>query len=136
MQHKLAAEVQAYATLGRPIADRNLHVTAVFLGAGPEDTLERVRNLYDYRRRRFASRLDDHSPEGGLDYEQRAATYRRVMGEIYAAQRATLRQLRDSGEITDEVRRAVEHELDLEQARLERSDAPPAQEPRSATSSA
>jgi Na+/H+ antiporter len=101
----------------------------------PEDTLERVRNLYDYRRRRFASRLDDHVPEDELDYEQRAATYRRVMAEVIGAQRDTLRELRDSGEITDEVRRTVEHELDLEQARLERSDAP-AQSPRSATSSA
>jgi Na+/H+ antiporter len=101
----------------------------------PEDTLERVRNLYDYRRRRFASRLDDHAPEGELDYERRAVSYRRVMAEVIGAQRAVLRELRDSGEITDEVRRTVEHELDLEQARLERSDAPP-QEPRSATSSA
>jgi len=101
----------------------------------PGDTMERVRNLYDYRRRRFSSRLDDHSPEGDLDYEARADIYRRVMGEIYGAQRATLRELRDSGEITDEVRRTVEHELDLEQARLERADAPP-QESRSATSSA
>jgi Na+/H+ antiporter len=100
----------------------------------PEDTMERVRNMYDYRRRRFSSRLDDHSPEGDFDYEQRAEIYRRVMNEIIDAQRATLRQLRDGGEITDEVRRNVEHELDLEQARLERSDLPP--QPRSATSSA
>jgi monovalent cation/hydrogen antiporter len=100
----------------------------------PDDTMERVRNMYDYRRRRFASRLDDHSPEGGFDYEDRAETYRRVMNEVIDAQRATLRQLRDGGEITDEVRRNVEHELDLEQARLERSDLPP--QPRSATSSA
>lgn len=101
----------------------------------PEDTMERVRNMYDYRRRRFSSRLDDHSPEGAFDYEQRAELYRRVMSDVIGAQRAALRQLRDGGEITDEVRRTVEHELDLEQARLERSDAP-AQEPRSATSSA
>ena len=40
---RLAAEVQANATLGRPIADRNLHVTTVFLGAVPEDRVERVR---------------------------------------------------------------------------------------------
>jgi monovalent cation/hydrogen antiporter len=101
----------------------------------PEDTMERVRNLYDYRRRRFSSRLADRSPEGALDYEARAETYRRVMAEIIGAQRDTLRTLRDSGEITDEVRRKVEHELDLEQARLERSDTP-AQPERSATSSA
>ena len=101
----------------------------------PEDTIERVRNMYDYRRRRFSSRLDDHSPEGEFDYEARAELYRRVMNEVIDAQRATLRRLRDGGEITDEVRRNVEHELDLEQARLERSDAPP-QASRSATSSA
>jgi Na+/H+ antiporter len=100
----------------------------------PDDTIERVRNLYDYRRRRFSSRLDDRTPEGEFDYERRAELYRRVMQEVIGAQRDTLRLLRDSGEITDEVRRSVEHELDLEQARLERSDAPA--QPRSATSSA
>jgi monovalent cation/hydrogen antiporter len=103
-------------------------------GWAPEDTLERVRNQYDYRRRRFASRLDDRSPEEGFDFEQRAELYRRVMDEVIGAQRAALRRLRDEGEIADEARRNVEHELDLEQARLQRSDAPP--QPRSATSSA
>jgi exodeoxyribonuclease III len=73
-----------------------------------------------------------HHPD--FDYEHRAEIYRRVMNEIIDAQRATLRQLRDGGQITDEVRRNVEHELDLEQARLERSDLPA--QPRSATSSA
>ncbi|MDP9135848.1 MAG: Na+/H+ antiporter [Actinomycetota bacterium] len=100
----------------------------------PDDTLERVRNLYDYRRRRFSSRLDDRSPEEGFDYEHRAELYRRVMNEVIDAQRTTLRRLRDSGEITDEVRRNVEHELDLEQARLQRADLPA--QARSATSSA
>ncbi len=101
----------------------------------PADTVERVRAMYDYRRRRFSSRLDDHAPEDEFDYERRATLYRHVMNEVIDAQRTTLRGLRDSGQITDEVRRTVEHELDLEQARLQRSDAP-AQEPRSATSSA
>ena len=126
---ELAARIEtAYAALDRigELAEE---------GWAPPDTLERVRDLYEYRRRRFSSRLDDRSPEEGFDYEQRAALYRRVMNEVIDAQRATLRRLRDSGEITDEVRRSVEHELDLEQARLERSDAP-AQPARSATSSA
>jgi 2'-5' RNA ligase len=35
--------VQAHAALGRPIAARNLHVTAVFLGAVPEDRLDSAR---------------------------------------------------------------------------------------------
>ncbi|HEX2160696.1 MAG TPA: Na+/H+ antiporter [Thermoleophilaceae bacterium] len=100
----------------------------------PRDTLARVRDLYDYRRRRFSSRLDDRDPEDGFDYEQRAELYRRVMNEVIDAQRAALRRLRDDGEITDEVRRNVEHELDLEQSRLERSDS--STQPRSATISA
>ena len=40
---RLAAEVQAHAALGRPIAARNLHVTAVFLGAVPEERVDLVR---------------------------------------------------------------------------------------------
>jgi len=101
----------------------------------PDDTVERVRTMYDYRRRRFSSRLDGRVPEDGIGYDERSELYRRFMAEVIGAQRASLRRLRDSGEITDEVRRTVEHELDLEQARLERSDLP-AQAPRSATSSA
>jgi Na+/H+ antiporter len=127
---ELAARIEiAYAALDRieSLADE---------GWALEDTIERVRALYDYRRRRFSSRLDDHTPDDGYDYEQRADLYRRVMTEVYEAQRSALRALRDKGEISDEVRRNVEHELDLEQARLERSDAPLGQPERSATSSA
>ena len=40
---RLAAEAQAYAQLGRVIAGRNLHVTAVFLGAVAAEQVERVR---------------------------------------------------------------------------------------------
>jgi CPA1 family monovalent cation:H+ antiporter len=85
----------------------------------PDDSLDRARRLYDYRRRRFSSRLDGAASEDGFDYEQRAVTYSRLMDEIIDAQRATLRRLRDEGRITDEVRRTVERDLDLEQARLQ-----------------
>ena len=40
---RLAAQVQTYAALGRPIPARNLHVTAAFLGAVPEDRVDFVR---------------------------------------------------------------------------------------------
>ena len=40
---RLAAAAQAYASLGRVIAARNLHVTAVFLGAVVAERVERVR---------------------------------------------------------------------------------------------
>jgi RNA 2',3'-cyclic 3'-phosphodiesterase len=39
---RLAAEAQAHAALGRVIPARNLHVTAVFLGAVAEERLARV----------------------------------------------------------------------------------------------
>jgi len=39
---QLVAVAQAYAALGRVIAARNLHVTAVFLGAVPEEHVARV----------------------------------------------------------------------------------------------
>ena len=87
----------------------------------PEDTIDRVRRMYDYRRRRFSSRIGDGAVDDGFDYEQRAELYSRVMGEVIGAQRDTLRRLRDEGRITDEVRRNVEHDLDLEEARLDRS---------------
>ena len=88
----------------------------------PDDTAERVRMMFNYRRRRFSSRLDGRGghqddPEG-FDYEHRADTYRRFMGEVIGAERVKLRELRDQGAITDEVRRRVEYDLDLEEARL------------------
>jgi RNA 2',3'-cyclic 3'-phosphodiesterase len=42
IRERLAAVVQAYAALGRAIAARNLHVTAVFLGAVPEARVAQV----------------------------------------------------------------------------------------------
>jgi 2'-5' RNA ligase len=39
---QLAAEAQAHAALGRVIPAHNLHVTAVFLGAVPEERVARV----------------------------------------------------------------------------------------------
>lgn len=85
------------------------------------DTADRVRALYDYRRRRFRSQVHGEPDEDGAgpeDYEHRTNTYRRFMHEVIGAERRTLRQLRDGGRITDEVRRRIEYDLDLEEARL------------------
>jgi monovalent cation/hydrogen antiporter len=79
-----------------------------------EDTLERVRGLYDYRRRRFGALGDG----AGEDYEERSTQYIRLMYELFDAQREALVSLRNSGEISDEVRRRVERDLDLEESRL------------------
>jgi Na+/H+ antiporter len=77
------------------------------------DTLERVRGMYDYRRRRFAARED-----GDDQYEERTGAYQRLMYELFDAQREELVGMRNRGDISDEVRRRVERELDLEESRL------------------
>jgi CPA1 family monovalent cation:H+ antiporter len=84
-------------------------------GWAREETIERTRGLYDYRRRRFSARADgDGSP-----YEERTDLYLRLMYELFDAQREALIQLRNGREISDEVRRRVERELDLEETRLQ-----------------
>jgi CPA1 family monovalent cation:H+ antiporter len=79
-----------------------------------EDTLERVRGLYDYRRRRFGAIGDGD----GAEYEERTNAYLRLMYELIDAQREELIGLRNRGEISDQVRRRVERDLDLEESRL------------------
>jgi monovalent cation/hydrogen antiporter len=81
-----------------------------------DDTLERTRNLYDYRRRRFAARTDGSDEDGA--YEERSANYKRLLRELLAAERDELLALRNEGQISDDVRRRVERDLDLEESRL------------------
>jgi monovalent cation/hydrogen antiporter len=84
-----------------------------------DETIERVRALYRFRKRRFAARagkLDDVDSDG---IEERSLAYQRLMHEIYAVQRRELVRLRNTREISAEVMRRVERELDLEEQRLE-----------------
>jgi NhaP-type Na+/H+ or K+/H+ antiporter len=80
-----------------------------------EDTVERVRGLYGYRRNRFSARF--HGDEDGI--EERSAAYQRFMRELLRAQRRTLIDLRNEGRIGDEVMHRIERDLDLEESRLE-----------------
>lgn len=80
-----------------------------------DDTAERVRGLYNYRRNRFASRFDG-DPDG---IEARSTDFQRLMVELLVAQRHTLIRLRDEGKIGDEVMHRIERDLDLEESRLE-----------------
>jgi CPA1 family monovalent cation:H+ antiporter len=80
-----------------------------------EDTAERVRGLFNYRRNRFASRFDG-DPDG---VEERSAAYQRLMIELLGAQRQRLVWMRDAGHIGDEVMHRIERDLDLEESRLE-----------------
>ena len=81
-----------------------------------DDTLDRTRNLYDYRRRRFTARADGSEEDGA--FEERSTNYKRLLRELLAAERDELLSLRNEGQISDHVRRRVERDLDLEESRL------------------
>jgi monovalent cation/hydrogen antiporter len=80
-----------------------------------EDTAERIRGLYNYRRNRFATRFEG-DPDG---VEERSSAYQQLMAELLGAQRQRLVRMRDEGKIGDEVMHRIERELDLEESRLE-----------------
>jgi hypothetical protein len=81
-----------------------------------------MRDLYEFRRRRFATRLTGQSEDGEVDgdnYEERSEAYQRFRRELLGAERAEVLKLRDQGRLSDETRRRIEWDLDLEDARLE-----------------
>jgi CPA1 family monovalent cation:H+ antiporter len=75
----------------------------------PRSKAERLREILQERLQLL------ESPELPLHSE----SYRRMMREVIEAQRKELLRLRDEGSIGDEARRAVEHDLDLEEASLQ-----------------
>ena len=81
-----------------------------------DDTIERMRNLYDYRLRRFGARAGKVPDDG---YEDRSLSYQRAVQSVIAAQHRAVVDLRNRGEIADDVMRQIERELDLEEERLE-----------------
>jgi monovalent cation/hydrogen antiporter len=82
-----------------------------------DDTAERLRGLYRFRIDRFAARVD---PDGDGKIEKRSMKYQRLRRELLDAERHAVVELRNTGEISDEVMRRVERDLDLEVSRLDR----------------
>jgi hypothetical protein len=81
-----------------------------------DDTVERMRGLYQFRHRRLKARggyLDDDGPE------DRSLAYQRLVRELLEAQRREIVLLRNQGEISNQVMHRIERDLDLEDARLE-----------------
>jgi monovalent cation/hydrogen antiporter len=79
------------------------------------DSVGRARSMLDYRRRRFGALVDGD----GDGYEEQTGAWRRLMYELFEAQREELVGMRNRGEISDEVRRKIERDLDLEESRIE-----------------
>jgi len=81
-----------------------------------EDTIDRMRRAYEYRKRRFAARAGKIEDDG---YEDRSLAYQQLVQTVLAAQRDALVAMRNEGEISNEVMNRVVRELDLEESRLE-----------------
>src|SRR5947208_109127 len=81
-----------------------------------DETVERMRALYEYRKRRFAARAGKIEDDG---YEDRSLAYQQMIQLVLAAQREALLQMRSDGELSNEVMNRILRELDLEESRLE-----------------
>jgi monovalent cation/hydrogen antiporter len=82
-----------------------------------DDSVERMRRLHDFRRRRFATLRGELEDEEGI--VDRSLAYQRLLREVIEAQRAVLLRMRNEGLISVDVMRRVERDLDLEESRLE-----------------
>jgi monovalent cation/hydrogen antiporter len=82
-----------------------------------DDTIERMRGMYRYRKRRFAARAGLADDDEGI--EDRSAAYQTLVREVLEAQRREIVRLRNSGDISNDVMHRLERELDLEDSRLE-----------------
>ncbi len=80
-----------------------------------DDTAERIRGQYRFRIDRFSARVD---PDGDGKIEKRSLKYQRLRRDLLEVERRTVVELRNTGEISDEVMRRVERDLDLEVSRL------------------
>ena len=84
-----------------------------------DETVERMRGMYRYRVRRLNARAGEQEDGDGDDYEHRSRKYQKMVRSVLDAQRAAVVELRNSGEISNDVMHRIERELDLEDERLE-----------------
>ena len=83
--------------------------------APPPETLDRLRQRFESRKRRdatLAGMMDDGR-------ESDVVARRRVMRELLQAQRRTLIDLRNAGQISNDVMHLLQRELDLEESQLD-----------------
>jgi CPA1 family monovalent cation:H+ antiporter len=81
-----------------------------------EDTRDRMRSFYEFRKRRYEAQLDE-GDDGEI--ERGSLAYQQLRRKILEAERAEMIRLRNRGAITDDTMRKIERDLDLEDARLE-----------------
>jgi monovalent cation/hydrogen antiporter len=114
------AEEEREELVGRRAATEAALARIDQLGAEPwtrDETVERMRGLYQYRRQRLAARAGE--TDGSDGYEHRSLKYQRMVRQVLDAQRDEIIRLRNHGVISNEVMHRLERELDLEDERLE-----------------
>jgi monovalent cation/hydrogen antiporter len=79
----------------------------------PAELVERLRERYRARLAHLDAQGDEDRPDGGRAYAE-------LVHDLLGAQREELRRLHEQGGVTREVARRLHHDLDVEQARLER----------------
>jgi CPA1 family monovalent cation:H+ antiporter len=79
----------------------------------PAELVERLRERYRARLAHLDRQDDEDRPDA-------ARAYVELVHDLLGAQREELRRLREEGAVTIEVARRLHHDLDLEEARLER----------------
>jgi NhaP-type Na+/H+ or K+/H+ antiporter len=80
------------------------------------ETVERMRALYEYRKRRLAARAGKIEDDG---YEDRSLAYQQMVQLVLGAQREALLRMRSDGKLSNEAMLRILRELDLEESRLE-----------------
>lgn len=85
-------------------------------GWATDEALDRARQYYEQRTRRYAARAGKIEDDG---YEGASAVRARVLRRVWAAERQAIVELRNTGGISNEVMHRLERELDLEESSLE-----------------
>jgi Na+/H+ antiporter len=79
----------------------------------PTELVDRLRERYRTRLAHLDQQVDESPPDSTRAYAE-------LVHDLLGAQREELRRLREQGAVTPEVARRLDHDLDAEEARLER----------------
>ncbi|MFE9563352.1 Na+/H+ antiporter [Streptomyces sp. NPDC006487] len=114
------AEAQAQSEASRAAEDRLTELLASPSNALPNPLADRLRTVLERRRNAVWERLGEVNAVTG---ESADDVYRRLAGEMIAAEREVFVSLRDARRIDDEMLRALLRRLDLEEAAAYREEA-------------
>ncbi|WP_327254893.1 Na+/H+ antiporter [Streptomyces sp. NBC_01244] len=114
------AEAQAQSEASRAAEDRLTELLASPSNALPPPLADRLRTVLERRRNAVWERLGEVNAVTG---ESADDVYRRLAGEMIAAEREVFVSLRDARRIDDEMLRALLRRLDLEEAAAYREEA-------------